>query len=244
MLVIEHKTYKECAVICDIKRKKEAITVEVPVDEFTEIASKNFDYVFDGISKFYPYELPKGLLELEFGIMCIVGASGSGKSTLLKDFSELYSFGNKLFDERAIISNFDTPEVASEKLASVGINSIPVWCRPRKVLSVGEGFRADLALNLDSYTIFDEFTSTIDRNVAKSTCNGIQKYIRRNGMKQIVFSSCHNDFIPFLKPDIVIDLDEEKVYDCRGESLGEILLSKFTKQQIGTFGEYLGSITI
>ena len=86
-------------------------------------------------------------------------------------------------------------------------------------MSVGEGFRADVALNLNSYTLFDEFTSTIDRNVAKATSNGLQKYIRRNGLDHIVFCSCHKDYIPYLKPDIVIDLDEEKVFDCRGDKV-------------------------
>ena len=121
---------------------------------------------------------------------------------------------------------------------------MPVWCRTRNVLSVGEGFRADIAINLKSYTIFDEFTSTIDRNVAKSTCNGLQRYIRENNLTNMIFCSCHKDFIPYLKPDIVIDLDDEKIYDCRGECLGETLLSKCTSQTTKTFGEFLGSITI
>lgn len=121
---------------------------------------------------------------------------------------------------------------------------MPVWCRPRNVLSIGEGFRADLALNIESERIFDEFTSTIDRNVAKSTCNSIQRYIRDNELSRVVFCSCHNDYIPFLKPDIVVDLDEQKVYDCRGKCLGETLLSMCTSQTTKTYGECLGSIII
>ena len=121
---------------------------------------------------------------------------------------------------------------------------MPVWCRPRNVLSVGEGFRADLALNIDNYTIFDEFTSTIDRNVAKSTCNSIQKYIRSKNITNVVFCSCHKDYIPFLKPDYVIALDMEKMFDCRGSCLGETSRSKSTSQQTKRFGAYLGSITI
>ena len=113
---------------------------------------------------------------------------------------------------------------------------MPVWCKPRNVLSVGEGFRADVALNLESYSIFDEFTSTIDRTVAKSTCNGLQKYIRNNGLTHMVFCSCHKDYIPYLKPDIVIDLDAEKVFDCRGEKV-EIVVNDFRNNitPIGSF---------
>lgn len=181
---------------------------------------------------------------LDFNILVITGASGKGKSTFLKEFKG-YKTNAKSYDpSKAIVSNFSTPAEASEKLSAVGLNSMPVWCRPRNVLSVGEGFRADLALNIDDYTIFDEFTSTIDRNVAKSTCNSIQKYIRNKNITNVVFCSCHKDYIPFLKPDYVIDLDLEKMFDCRGACLGETSRSKSTSQQTKRFGAYLGSITI
>lgn len=235
--------YNECPIMCTLKRKTEPLVTKVKTDEFTAMVERNFDYKFTGESEVYPYELPK--LPNEFGICCIVGASGSGKSTMLKEFdNSLYSFENKEYDDNAIVSNFEIPKIASEKLSASGLNSMPVWCRPRRVLSVGEGFRADLALNLDSYKIFDEFTSTIDRNVAKSTCNGIQRYIRNNDIHNIVFCSCHKDYIPFLKPDIVIDLDEEKVFDCRGKRLGETLPYKSTNQMPKTCGVFLGSIII
>lgn len=239
----EFISYIDCPVLCTLKRKTEPLITKVKVDEFTSMVENSFDYKFTGESKIYPYELPK--LPNDFNICCIVGASGSGKSTMLKEFnSDLYNFESKQYNEDAIVSNFETPNVASERLSASGLNSMPVWCRPRRVLSVGEGFRADLALNLESYRIFDEFTSTIDRNVAKSTCNGIQKYIRNNNIHNVVFCSCHKDFIPFLKPDIVIDLDEEKVFDCRGKCLGETLRYKSMKQMQRICGVYLGSITI
>jgi len=236
--------YKECTVLCNIERKETPLVTNVPLDEFTKMVQNNFDYEFTGVSEFFPYELPKQILDMDFNILAIVGASGSGKSTLLKEFNG-YQANPKHYDNvKAIVSNFDNPEESAYKLSAVGLNSMPVWCRPRNVLSVGEGFRADIALNLNDHTIFDEFTSTIDRNVAKSTCNGLQKYIRKHDIKNMVFCSCHKDYIPFLKPDIVIDLDEETVYDCRGACLGETLLSKCTKQSNKTFGEFLGNITI
>lgn len=237
--------YTDCPVLYKLKRKSTPLTSEVPIDEFTLSVQNNFDYEFTGESKFYPWDIDKELFNLDFSILAIVGASGSGKSTLLKDLPESYNSGNKLFDNsKAIVSNFSTPEEASKKLSAVGLNSLPVWCRPRNVLSVGEGFRADIALNLTSYKVFDEFTSTIDRNVAKSTCNGIQRYIRENNLNHMIFCSCHKDFIPFLRPDIVIDLDDEAVYDCRNKCLGKALLSKCGSQKTKTFGEFLGNIII
>ena len=238
----EKMLYNECPVYCDLHRKKEPITTKVELDEYTQMVQKNFDFEFDGVSKVYPFELPT--LPENFRCLCVVGASGSGKSTLLKEFKDYHQSNYYEYDDNAIVSSYESPEDASKRLSAVGLNSIPVWCRPRKVLSVGEGFRADLALNLESYTIFDEFTSTIDRNVAKSTCNGIKRFINEENLHNIVFCSCHKDFIPFLEPDFVIDTDEEKVFDCRNASLGESFPCKFTKQVPKICGEFLGIITI
>lgn len=234
--------YTDCKVLCTLERKKEPLITRVECDEYTAMVEKNFDYKFDGTSKVYPFELPQ--LPDDFKTLCIVGASGSGKSTLLKEFKNYRNSDYYQYDDNAIVSSYASPEEASERLSAVGLNSMPVWCRPRKVLSVGEGFRADLALNLDSYTIFDEFTSTIDRNVAKSTCNGIRRFINEHNLNHVVFCSCHKDYIPFLRPDIVIDLDEQKVFDCRGADLGKTLPYKSINQKPKTCGEFLGSIII
>lgn len=236
--------YFECPVVCTLERKETPLISKVPTDDFTAMVEANFDYDFNGESKFYPYAFPSCLSDLQFNILVITGASGKGKSTFLKEFKNYRANCKHYDDSKAIVSNFQTPEEASNKLSAVGLNSLPVWCRPRNVLSVGEGFRADIALNLDSYTIFDEFTSTIDRNVAKSTCNGVQKYIKKNNLHNIVFCSCHKDYIPYIKPDYVIDLDKEKIFDCRGACLGELLNSKSMSQATKRFGVYLGSIII
>lgn len=237
-------TYKECRVLCNLNLKSEPLVTTVPLDEFTDMVQNNFDYEFTGTSEVYPYELPSEIKDnrCEYNSIVIVGASGSGKSTLLREFN---TTEYKLeYDDRAIVSNFDSKQEAIDRLSAVGLNSMPVWCRPRRVLSVGEGFRADVALNLKSNVTFDEFTSTIDRNVAKSTCNGISNFIKKYDMKGIVFCSCHSDYIPYLNPDIVIDLDEEKVYDCRGVDLKKGLNYKYTNPVQKINGTYLGSIII
>lgn len=199
--------------ICELKRKKEPIIAKVQLDKFTDEANKNFDFDFDGVNKFYPFELPNIIKDLDFNILCIVGASGSGKSVFSKYFGEEEKI--EWDNTKAIISNFDEVDEAIEKLNSVGLNSIPTWCKPRNVLSIGEGFRADLARRIKDNCVIDEYTSVVDRNVALSCSNSIQKYIRKKNLKKCIFVSCHKDFIDTLRPDYVIDLDDECVYDTR-----------------------------
>lgn len=199
--------------ISDLKRKREPLIAKVSLDKFTDEANKNFDFDFDGINRFYPFELPRIMQDLDFNILCIVGASGSGKSVFSKYFGEEEKI--EWDNSKAIISNFDDVDEAIEKLNSVGLNSIPTWCKPRNVLSVGEGFRADLARRIKDNCVIDEYTSVVDRNVALSCSNSIQKYIRKKNLKRCVFVSCHKDFIDTLRPDYVIDLDDECVYDTR-----------------------------
>ena len=142
----------------------------VQQDEITKEISQAFDYEFNGETKFQVPYLPD--LPSEFGIGLIVGASGSGKSTLLKKFG-----GEELIEwdeNKAICSHFENAKVAQDKLSAVGFNSIPSWLRPYHVLSTGEKFRADLARRLKDGAIIDEFTSVVDRNVAKSCAYAIQ----------------------------------------------------------------------
>lgn len=176
-------------------------TVSVVQDEFTQIASTAFDYSFDGTSMFKCWDKPN--VPDEFNIGVIVGASGTGKSTLLKEF------GNEeipLWDQdKAIVSHFDSPEDAIDKLTAVGLNSIPSWCRPYHVLSTGEKFRADLARKLKDNSVIDEFTSVVDRNVAKAASTALSKYIRNNNIRNIILATCHEDILEWLEPDWVFN---------------------------------------
>ena len=199
--------------ICDLQKSKEPLTAKVAIDDFTNEANKNFDFNFNGESTFYPFEFPNVLKTLDFNILCIVGASGSGKSTFSKYFGEEEHL--EYDNSKSVMSHFKDPEEATEKLCAVGLNSIPTWCKPRNVLSVGEGFRVDLARRIKNNCVIDEFTSTVDRNVAISCCSSISKYIREKNIKKCVFVSCHKDFLDTLCPDFVIDLDEKVLYDTR-----------------------------
>jgi len=181
--------------------KDELLTENIMQDEITDEVSRNFDYNFDGKTKFKipRMEMPKD----SFNIGLIVGHSGSGKSTLLKRFGTEIKPDWK--ESKSIVSHFASAEDAQNKLFAVGLNSIPTWFRPYSVLSTGEKYRADLARQLSDNCVVDEFTSVVDRSVAKSCSTAISKYIKENDLKSIVFASCHKDIIDWLQPDWVYD---------------------------------------
>lgn len=186
-----------------LERSETALTSKVEMDELTLDLIKPFDYISDGTEKFYPYLLPQDL-PTDFGIGVIVGASGTGKSTLLKSFGEPE---NPKWGEGSIASNFDSPVDANEKLSAAGLMSVPEWVKPFKVLSNGQQFRANLARSLHNGAVIDEFTSVIDRNVAKAASNAMARYVRKNNVKGIVIATVHRDILEYLEPDWVIDTD-------------------------------------
>jgi len=152
----------------------------------------------------------EGNLDIDDGdwqIGLIAGPSGSGKTSVAR-----HVFGDNLiqgFDwpsDRSILDAF--PEGMSIKeitgyLSSVGFGTAPNWLRPFRVLSNGEQFRISmaraLAEDLDLICI-DEFTSVVDRQVAKTASHTIQKAIRRS-KKKLVAVSCHFDIVDWLQPD-------------------------------------------
>ena len=191
------------------------LTNNVIKDKYTDIAYEMFD-LQDGADNTEintDIELPN-----EWQIGLIYGMSGAGKSTILKTF-----FGKPFsyqWDNKAIISNFTmlTPKEASEILCAVGLSTVPSWLRPYHSLSTGERARADLAMAIaqnSEIICVDEFTSVVDRNVAKAMCNAVQKYIRKTD-KKIVFASCHQDIIEWLLPDWAFNPTDNKTIYPRG----------------------------
>jgi ABC-type ATPase with predicted acetyltransferase domain len=178
-------------------------------DEFIKASETAFDCTFDGTSKFYPWIVPNSIPE-KFKIGVIVGSSGSGKSTLLNNF------GSEIIPEwdnnKSIISHFKTPDEAINKMGAVGLNSVPSWYKPYSVLSNGEKFRANLSRKLYSNSIIDEYTSVVDRNVAKATSVSLSRYVKKNEINNIILSTCHRDILDWLEPDWVIDTDSGELH--------------------------------
>lgn len=186
----------------ELERELEPLISQVEVSDLALEAIRNFDYETDGVTSFTPYKIPA--LPTNFGLGVIVGASGTGKSTLLSRFGEIKKH---FWDNSAIIDHFTDPESAQKRLYAVGLTSIPTWLKPYKVLSNGEKFRADLAVNLDSDLIIDEYTSVVDRNIAVAASKSLHKHIKSENLQRIVIATCHRDIIPYLKPDWIIDTD-------------------------------------
>jgi len=224
----------------ELVRSKTPLSVSVEKDEFIKASEIAFDCAFNGTSEFYPWELPNHKLLDDFAIGVIVGGSGSGKSTLLKSFGveEVPNWDSN----KAIISHFANPDDAINKLTAVGLNTIPSWYKPYHVLSNGEKFRADLARKVKNGAIIDEFTSVVDRNVAKAASVAISRHIKVNNLKNIVISTCHHDIIEWLNPSWVINTDTGQLYDGFFLSDQKSILKYIA--QTATFGECLKTITI
>lgn len=190
---------------------------KVQKDEYTEYIQKCFDLKISDVSKVcIPNKLHiEKISHWNIGVIC--GASGSGKSTILKHLAHKNGsdIARPSFDNnKTLISNFDTmtPKDATMLLSQMGLASVPTWIRPFNVLSNGEQYRASLAKAVsdakDGEIIFvDEYTSVVDRNVAMSMSNALQKYIRKHN-KKIILATCHYDIFEWLMPDWIYDLNK------------------------------------
>lgn len=142
---------------------------------------------------------------MKWNIGVIYGSSGSGKTSILRRMGKL---SDSNFDNgKALISNFDwlEPRAAAKLLNSMGLSSVPTWLRPFHLLSNGEQYRASLAYKVakakeGEIILVDEYTSVVDRDVAKSMSFALQKYIRAEN-KRIILASCHFDIMEWLMPD-------------------------------------------
>jgi GNAT superfamily N-acetyltransferase len=178
-------------------------TCQVRTDEITDRISECFDYEFTGQSLYEPHKKPH--LPKHFGIGVIYGSSGSGKSSLLQSFGEeeqIHWDCNK-----AIASHFESADDAIERLSATGLNSIPSWMKPYHVLSNGEAFRADLARRLKSGAVIDEFTSVVNRQVAKSASVAIRRYVDSHSLQNVVIATCHSDILDWIEPDWTFNCD-------------------------------------
>ena len=181
-------------------------------DKYTDYIQEHFDLAVSDVAEVrIPNNLNLSKLGSEWNIGVICGASGSGKSTILHSLGEITEV--EFDNNKPLISNFEpmTPQEASSILCAMGLASVPTWIRPYSSLSNGERYRAEVAKRISSnrggVILVDEYTSVVDRNVAKSMSNALQKYIRKE-KKQIILATCHYDILEWLQPDWIYDLNK------------------------------------
>ena len=209
------------------------LTNEIVNDEYTRYVYEKFDIQNTENTKVtIPFNF-RATKDFEWNIGVVYGGSGTGKTTILKNYGSINeaNFNNDI----SVVANFDwlTPEEATRLLSSMGLSSVPAWLRPFNTLSNGEQYRASLAYVVGrakpgDTILVDEYTSVVDRDVAKAMSNALQRYIRREG-KQIVLASCHFDIMDWLQPDWTYSplIGRIERPDCRRQSRPEIELSIF-----------------
>ncbi len=201
--------------------------IKVKTDTFTDEVAKALDYAFIGESVFEGWEKPE--VPSDFKIGLILGPSGSGKTLLLRQFGT--EAQPEWSDTKAIVSHFSTPAEAIDRLMAVGLNSVPSWCKPFHVLSNGEQFRANLARKLENGAVIDEYTSVIDRNVAKAASVAVRRYVDNQNFHGLVFASCHYDILEWLRPDWYFDTVSGILHDGRSLRRPKIKLRLYPCQR-------------
>lgn len=182
------------------------LTHKINNDKYTEYIYEAFDIQNKEQSNVI-VEANLENLPKEWNIGVVYGGSGTGKTTILKNYFKKEMDKSYFDNSKSLISNFDwlEPKDATFLLSAMGLSSVPTWLRPFNTLSNGEQYRANLAYIVGSASeneviLIDEYTSVVDRDVAKAMSNALQKYIRRTN-KRIVLASCHFDIMEWLQPD-------------------------------------------
>ena len=190
---------------------------EIVNDKYTEYLYKHYDIQTKDYTATDVPLIPQDdwdkMNSGEWNILLICGKSGSGKSTLLK---EIGTPPKLEYDyTKAVVSQFpnlDEEEVC-DLLCGVGLSSVPTWLRKPQELSNGERARLDLCMSLyrareAGIALIDEFSSVVNRDVAKSMSYALQRYVRQKKLK-VVICSCHFDIIEWLTPDYIFNLEHK-----------------------------------
>lgn len=196
------------------------VTVECPVPSSFAVDQVRgmFDLPkADTLREEFNVELPGDEEDWQIGV--IVGPSGSGKTTVARQaYGERFIEGGFRWEKnKAVVDHFGKLSIkhVTQTLTSVGFSSPPAWLKPHHVLSGGERFRCDLAralLRPGELVAFDEFTSVVDRTVARIGSAAIGKSIRSGRIgKKFVAVTCHYDVLDWLEPDWVLDMATQQL---------------------------------
>lgn len=205
---------------CEPKR---TFRVESVIGTF-DLGTEKTEEIFSG-----EFDFPE-----KWSIGLIVGNSGTGKTTIAKElFPDAYFNGFNYHSESILDDMPDdrTVEDITKTFNSVGFSSPPSWLKPYSVLSNGEKMRVDIArclLSNEPLFVFDEFTSVVDRKVAKISSFAVQKAIRKNSGKKMIAVTCHFDVVDWLLPDWIFNTNDMS-FKVVSKKKGQELNGKFLK---------------
>ena len=145
----------------------------------------------------------------DWHIGVIVGGSGTGKTTIARELFGPQLISGFEYSAKSVVDDMPNEcgmDEIERMFYAVGFGSVPSWLKPYSVLSNGEKMRVDLARAMleRDFVVFDEFTSVVDRQVAKTASMAINKAVHRSG-KRFVAVTCHYDVLEWLQPDWVFD---------------------------------------
>jgi ABC-type glutathione transport system ATPase component len=186
-------------------------------------------------------------LDFDWKIGLIVGNSGTGKTTIAKQMFKDFYITTFDYNKKSIIDDMPSDKSIDEIVRtfnSVGFSTPMSWLKPYSVLSNGEKMRVDLASSLlsdDDMIVFDEFTSVVDRNIAKIGSLAIQKAIRKSD-KKFIAVGCHFDVEEWLQPDWIFNTNTMSFYIPEKKSPN--LNMNYGKQWINQYGNCLVSTII
>jgi ABC-type ATPase with predicted acetyltransferase domain len=176
----------------------------------------------------------------------IVGRSGTGKTSIAKHLFPKEYIRDFEYKSATVLDDFPENLPVNEitkALCNVGFASPPDWLKAYEHLSQGEKMRVDIARALclrQRLIVFDEFTSVVDREIAKVSAFAIAKAVRRT-VKQFVAVTCHYDVLDWLEPDWVFCTDDMSF--TKKNDVGQKSSFQFTNV-LTDCGGSLGTITI
>lgn len=175
-------------------------------DSYRAARVKSLFNVDQGCNVNISAELPLEAQPWQIGV--VVGPSGTGKTSIGRAIGPLYA--PEWPKNRPIIDAIDPAggfDAVTGALSAVGLGTVPAWLRPHQVLSNGEQFRANLArlvCEAPKLAVVDEFSSVVDRQIARIGAGAFAKAWRRTPGRAVLLS-CHYDVLEWVQPDWVYD---------------------------------------
>lgn len=153
----------------------------------------------------------------------IVGRMGSGKTQLLHLFaqqlglrtdpsqaqiqSRLQAQSNLALISAIVSALSCTPQEAADLLSRSGLNTVPSWLTPWRLLSGGEQARVLTALQLHhGVQILDNFGCCLDEQSANMAALAAQRLLPRD--KAVFFATQSPKLVRFAQPDYVVWISE------------------------------------